>query len=763
MYDFNPDPVPPVFAVQADTGTGKTRQWCKTVAAPLVAAGQHPVLAVPRHRLGDEIVSLLTETGSTARVYRGRNADDPEAPGEKMCRELERVALIGEALGSVSTSACKNRDNKCPAFEMCGYQRQRLQQPDVWVIPHQLLFHERPDFILAPAALGIDESLWGASLRGLDKPVKLWLRSLVEDRYVPGDIPGTADLVEISGRIHRVLTREGSGHIRSAALLDARITLDDLCGARGLEWRRKRGTSAVYPGMPIEEVKQICRGLVDHNQEVKRLVKFWELVSRTIEGDHERSPWLELRTDEPIRITTTSTEPAVRMAWREDIHPSWQAPTTVMDATLPEPIVKMFFPDMEHPIRISVQTPHARVRQIIDRPMSATMMIPSGAANERTNRTRENNVERLRYFIEVRAADIYPGRVLVISQLGVETILLQSTLPENVEFRHFNDIAGENAWNEIALLIVVGRTEPPPRDIESIARILFGAEIDEIPANEKGEVRYRRVKRGVRMRDGRVAGIEGSQHPDQRAEAVRWAICEAGLLQAIGRARAINRTAANPVQIDILTNVVLPIVTDEMTSWDLIQPADAEIMAARGAVPIPYGHMASAYPDLFPSEDGARKAMERENAGAPLEEYLVRLRPEFLVIDYRVSARGPISTLLFDQQRVDPIMWLNEHVGGKVRVLGKPRRRTRWSFLEFLKAQARADTPEGDFIEDTLRLEKPVYRRWVSSLPDEQTRQEVEDFVTSVQHHLGRGIALSSDTVDPITVARTVWVRYLLS
>ena len=70
------------------------------------------------------------------------------------------------------------------------------------------------------------------------------------------------------------------------------------------------------------------------------------------------------------------------------------------------------------------------------------------------------------------------------------------------------------------------------------------------------------------MRDGTGRKVEGNQHPDPRAEAVRWAICEAELIQAIGRGRGVNRSADNPLQIDILTNVCLPIEVDEVTTWD---------------------------------------------------------------------------------------------------------------------------------------------------------------------------------------------------
>jgi len=216
------------------------------------------VLAVPRHRLGDSIVVDLAQDGIAACEYRGRDQDDPTAPGERMCRESERVQLIQEALGPVSTHACKSGDKQCPFFESCGYQRQRLERPDMWLIPHQLLFYQRPDFIPNPAALGVDESFWNASLRGFQPTVKLWLRSLAEQRYVPRDIPGTADLIEISRRVYALLMQEHSGRIRRAALLEPDITVDELRHAHALEWRRKKPIKEVYPGMPIAEVRTFC-------------------------------------------------------------------------------------------------------------------------------------------------------------------------------------------------------------------------------------------------------------------------------------------------------------------------------------------------------------------------------------------------------------------------------------------------------------------------------------------------------------------------
>jgi hypothetical protein len=206
----------------------------------------------------------------------------------------------------------------------------------------------------------------------------------------------------------------------------------------------------------------------------------------------------------------------------------------------------------------------------------------------------------------VRATDVRPSAVLVVCQLGVEMALVAGGLPPNVHIRHFNDIAGENAWKDVALVVVIGRTEPSPRTVERRARALLGAEVQEIEADAAGAIKYPRTTRGIRMRDGRGIAVEVPFHPDPRVEAVRWAICETGVVQAVGRGRD------NPLQIDILTKIVLPIEVDEATTWNRIQPGTAHVMRAAGAVPLSYADMAKAYPDLFPTADAARMTLTRE-------------------------------------------------------------------------------------------------------------------------------------------------------
>jgi hypothetical protein len=672
---------PPAWAISVDVGLGKTRAFREIVAAELVRDGRPVVLAVPRHKLGDEVVADLAEAGITARVYRGREADDPDAPGEKMCREHERAAAIFAAMGNIERHACRNKRAKtvCSFYEVCGYQRQKLAKPQVWLIPNELLFHARPKFIAQPALLGIDESFWNSPLEGVDRQIIVSAGVLLGERTVPdASMFEQADLSGFSWRVHDLIAGHDNGPLRRGALVSAGLTAEGLRYARKLEWRRKIKINDVLPGMPRGDAIRLCAWADKHNRTVARLARMWDLLARQIENGLHFSPWIR-------RLTTEGGGPALQMEWHRDIHPSWSAPTLVMDATLQPEIVRQFFPQIGKPVRVAAPMPHTYVRQITDRPMSAASLIETDTASDHRNQARRNNVERVRRYIEVRAAEVWPGSVLVVCQLGLEKALKAGALPSNVAVAHLNAITGLNSWSNVAALIVIGRTEPSPRSVERISRVLFsavpvkatpyGAVPVEVAPDDKGDVRYPVVTRGIRMRDGSGRCVDGSQHPDAQAEAVRWAICEAELIQAIGRGRGVNRDPDNPLQIDILTNVVLPVEVDEITSWAAIQPSLVEVMAARGAVLRSYADMAACYPDLFANAKAAENAAAGGNyPNSSIRNPYRRFRGVFCEALYRrTGSRGPAARLLYDPARVDPVAWLTERLGPVTILAEAPR------------------------------------------------------------------------------------------
>ena len=74
------------------------------------------------------------------------------------------------------------------------------------------------------------------------------------------------------------------------------------------------------------------------------------------------------------------------------------------------------------------------------------------------------------------------------------------------------------------------------------------------------------------------------RHPDPIAEKIRNRICEAEVMQAIGRGRGVNRTADRPLEVIVLSDAVLPVPVDRFASQDevLRTSANDEMLALGG-------------------------------------------------------------------------------------------------------------------------------------------------------------------------------------
>jgi hypothetical protein len=134
-----------------------------------------------------------------------------------------------------------------------------------------------------------------------------------------------------------------------------------------------------------------------------------------------------------------------------------------------------------------------------------------------------------------------------------------------------------------------------------MAEMIFARRIERLP---KGE-RYPMQAVGRLMSDGTGRRALTPRHPDPFVEAVRFAICEGEVLQAVGRGRGVRRSAGMPLEVLILTNVPIPIPVDQLTAWgDLCVTGPFDVLVARGVVPLDYAGIAAALPQQF--ADAAR-------------------------------------------------------------------------------------------------------------------------------------------------------------
>jgi hypothetical protein len=186
-------------------------------------------------------------------------------------------------------------------------------------------------------------------------------------------------------------------------------------------------------------------------------------------------------------------------------------------------------------------------------------------------------------------------------------------LPPNVVTEHHNNFAGRDEFKDVAAVVIIGRTQPSPYNVEKTAKALTGSAIAGVDGWYPSAPAY------FEMSDGSLVKTAVDRHPDPTAEALRWLTCEGELLQIKGRAREVNRAPTwdgpqpGPVEIFILTNVPLPIRVDRLITLDDIRPKPADLMLAAGGIAFENSaDAAAAYPDLWDSEGAAKKALLRD-------------------------------------------------------------------------------------------------------------------------------------------------------
>lgn len=223
------------------------------------------------------------------------------------------------------------------------------------------------------------------------------------------------------------------------------------------------------------------------------------------------------------------------------------------------------------------------------------------------------------------------GNAAVITYKDIEPEFERS----GIRTGHFNAIAGLDTFKDVRSLFVIGRPLPDARDLHAMALALTGQAIDA----EQGRVETR----GVLMADGTGAALNVRAYADPDLEALRVAITDAAIIQAIGRCRAVNRTAADPVDVFLFADVVVPLPITRLVRWVDVRPSIIERMMARGAVLTSATDAVRAYRDLFETAEAARKAIERQEVStghSPMNTLSIGECPvdRWLEVTYRPDA-----------------------------------------------------------------------------------------------------------------------------
>ena len=614
----------PEMLLRLTVGAGKSEAAIRQAPALLDAAregGREGALyyMVPRHDLGSEIAARLSAAhgGKPVAIWRGMDADDPDAPGFndpaipkerkiKMCRDPELPATA-RAAGLSAGDAC----NGCPL--QCRYRNQRGQKADVWLGAHNMAFQGLPKALPAAAAVVIDEAFWPAAVKGWDgAPIQLALSALGDTRT--GMIPA-ADRERLLYLRHKAalalrggfdgVPHEAGGLLRSA-FAAVGMTADDAAEWEAAEWDCKPRVKLAADAGRAATLTAL-RDAAEHGFNRLRPV-LARHVRELLAGDAARSVNATFVPDADLGRGQGSG-PAIRFEWREDFAP-WaaEAPKLLLDATTHPELARIWAPDLRV-VDIEIEAPALRLRQVV------------GAEFGKSFFTRTpGNVERLADLVMVEAAEAAGGGVLVITQKEVEAQLWAAlvkrhdggTLPPGVELAHHGNVTGIDRWRDVARLVVVGRPAMNRTDGERLAEIVAGKPV--AVTQDGDRARWPTVTAGIRRPDGKATPVEQPRHADPLVEGIRWSITEGAILQAIGRARAVQR--AEPVHVTLLAQFALPITVATVEDWhdaipDRLTVAAAEAAIGGKALPLAPADLAAARPDLWPTPAAAEKDMHR--------------------------------------------------------------------------------------------------------------------------------------------------------
>lgn len=675
----------PMLGLPVDVGLGKTSQVREQIIAALAAgrlSGGKVVFAVPRHDLGEEQVEAFAAAGIAAVLWKGRTAPDPtpDKPDQRMCLDPDAQADALAAELSVEQAVCRvKRDGQtylCPHYEVCGYQRQKrlAKSAQVIICAHDSLFHAMPKVIGRPALLVIDEGFWQSGLRGTDSPVQITVDSLdpydadlrCYDYRNAYDYPETQFLIEHRLKLWDALQRTREGALRLTDLRAARLTPAICRDAAKLERGRLRDPD-ILPGMTSDERARRLNAVMPRRQgswtPPGRAAAMWSILAQALEAGHDA--W-------GVQVgrmhTSNGTVRSLDLLWRSSIRTGWveKVPVLHIDATMRQELVAPFVPGIAVAPAVSAKTPHVRIRQVLGAPVSSKALVPGPQAKDREHTTAANNLRALRTYLAARSRQMGGGTapVLAIGQMRAVSALTTDDLPANLETAHFNALSGLDRWGNVAGMVVMGRTLPAPSVIAKLQIALTGTPPKEDTDHESWW--YPLTERVIRRPKGRSHSTHGEYHPDPIAEAIRWSICEAELIQALGRGRGVNRSADNPLQIDLLTDIVLPVTADEVISWDDLAPSRIDMMAARGVILDNAADRARCFPDLWPNHDAARKDGQRSGTNCYYRSsYNSRMSHSSVVVTYRPAGPGQkLRTATFDLDLIpDPRSWLAEHLG----------------------------------------------------------------------------------------------------
>ena len=607
------------MAIRAAAGLGKSTQALTAIHE----RGLTVAYFVPSFALAQELVDRLPPLSACA--IRGRTHQTPDDP--PLCAKHEAAtALQNAGMGHMTALLlCGKVDPEtgkrpCPYAGACGYLKQFNDPAPIRIYAHEWLSLPERDR-RTPQVAVIDESFRDALERNY-----AWE---VADLFGAGPLYRALACAVVDGTLIEVATA-------NVTAIDAAL---DVASAT---------PPNIHPEMSAGEAvaKLSNKDFADSD---RHRLSFLRAVKRAVANNEPLSVWFvdkywKKGKEHPATIRAARTSSIKFVA--ADV------PRLFLDASLSPRIVEKVSPGVEL-LDIAARR-NARIVQVADTALS-------GHRLEKDNDHLSSRIVEL----ATRQVSENPNGAIIASKDWLAAH--GSKLPCCVKQAHYGALRGLNELESADWLIVVGRNEPPPWAVESIARAWFAGDM------EPGTVT--REQAPLRARNGDMATITRTAFGDPRCQDILESIREQESLQAVDRLRLIH--ANKPKTIFLLSNLPLPgLPADELVRLDdLLLPGRLAKVMLRDRALVGPAALAARHPDLFPTAKAAQHVMDDFAAGlnTPFAyKYSIRETGYLELVTYRTSgtAGKPRRAVVYESTPTDfAAALLNDIHGAPITIL----------------------------------------------------------------------------------------------
>lgn len=592
----------PRVGLRASVGLGKSavsRRELLALQKRLMGTGlPHRILVlVPSLALADEAGTGWKAEGIKVAVHRGYEAMMPGL-GIPMCRDIDMVRMATASGLPVFPNACLRRGGaSCHNFDHCAKQQnlREVESADVVLAAYDSLFTGLAVDPEKVALMVIDEGCWERAVRKISiRHAEIMVTDAADQPRMDdpeAEERAWTELYRLRGLVADALMANGAGPLQRQRLIDIGLTEADCASAAVLE-AQLRVDPGLRPGLPQGARTRVVKLSLDANRSVRREALFRALEA-CLQGTDELDGRIQVHSADPATGALS-----IDVTGLHQIDPALvRLPILHLDATLRPGLAKTVLPGLEVK-EIAADMPHMYLTAV-QGSFGKSSLVEDPKASPAENRRRLNRLQECVDHIRWQAARVSPGRVLVVTYQAIEAAF--SSIP-GVSTGHFKAIAGLDVFKDVALLIVIGRPLPGSDDLAKLTGAYFG----HVP---KGK--YHTVRSGLLMRDGSRRAISAIEHEDPKAELLRAAVCDDEVIQAIGRGRAVNRTEANSLEVQVLADVALPLAHDSVVPWDSVKPDLMQRMLLAGLAVDSPADAAALHPELFTDATQAQKAFER--------------------------------------------------------------------------------------------------------------------------------------------------------